>query len=286
VDWQVTPMPPLPDVALQGVGIYRIGGEVAVQQRMRLDLISDAGSPPQHFDSGTVAGGGNFPLIDISVVFQESLCIQTVIDVHAEPSVLIASANPPAQNPYLPGVHPFRDVLQTGTFPAPLGIGNCQTPPEGPVDYCPITVSFTAPTALTPADITIACSYTGNPPGATPCPTVTIVTGSGSGPYSISLSDRIPPGGCTTLTFANGPVLRYEYLPGDVNMDGIVNTQDLLALVQALNNGSANLPGNLARYDLTRGGAVNTQDLLKLVMLLNGVNTTQVWNGVALVACQ
>jgi hypothetical protein len=34
---------------------------------------------------------------------------------------------------------------------------------------------------------------------------------------------------------------------GDTNLDGSVNTQDLLALVQGLNDGTANQPGNRAR---------------------------------------
>ncbi len=79
--------------------------------------------------------------------------------------------------------------------------------------------------------------------------------------------------------------LRYEFLPGDVNMNGTTNTQDLLALVQGLNGGMANLPENLARYDMNRSGIVNTQDLLRLVQLLNGINSTRPWNGFSLVPC-
>jgi hypothetical protein len=289
VDWQVTPMPPLPDVALHGVGTYRVGGEVAVQHQMQLDLTDAPGSAPQHFDSGWVAGGGNFPLIDITISFQESVCIETVIEVHAAPSVLIASANPPAQNPYVPGVHPFRDVLQTGGGATlQQGIGSCQTPNEGGVSYCNVVLTFTAPITLTLAEVTLTCSYTGDPPGSTPCPTVSAVNGSGGGPYTISLSGVIPPGGCATLTFGNAApdqALRYESLPGDVSMDALSNTSDLLALVQGLQSGAANQPANLARYDINRTGAVNTTDLLRLVQLLNGVNTTRAWNGAALVPC-
>jgi hypothetical protein len=201
----------------------------------------------------------------------------------------IAYANPPFDNPYLPEQQPFRDVLQTGTGSAlQQGIGSCLTPSEGAVSYCTISVGFTAPTPLCVSDVSVACSYTGTPDGPTPCPTVTAVNGSGAGPYAIALSGPIPPGGCTTITFANaatGQVLRYEYLPGDVNMDAAVSTQDLLALVQAASAGVANLPPNLPRYDVDRSGMVNTTDLLRLVQLLNSVHTTQVWNGAALVPC-
>jgi hypothetical protein len=79
--------------------------------------------------------------------------------------------------------------------------------------------------------------------------------------------------------------LRYEYLPGDVGMDGFANTSDLLALVQGLQSSVANLSANLARYDVNRSGIVNTADLLRLVQLLNGVNTTRIWNGAAIVPC-
>ncbi|HEY3242770.1 MAG TPA: dockerin type I domain-containing protein [Phycisphaerae bacterium] len=82
-----------------------------------------------------------------------------------------------------------------------------------------------------------------------------------------------------------GQKLQYQSLPGDVNLDGTSNTVDLLALVTALNNGSANLSDNLARYNIDRMGGVNTQDLLRLVQLLNGVNTTQVFNGATVAPC-
>jgi hypothetical protein len=109
------------------------------------------------------------------------------------------------------------------------------------------------------------------------------------GPYTIALSGAIPPGGCTDLTFgsaAPGAHLRYEFLPGDANMDNTSNTLDLLAIVQALNDGTANQPANKARYDMDRTRFVNTTDLLRLVQLLNGVNTTRVWNGATLVPCE
>jgi probable HAF family extracellular repeat protein len=203
---------------------------------------------------------------------------------------MIVSANPPLDNPYIAGQQPFRDVLQTGLSSAlAQGIGSCLTPSEGAVNYCTISVSFSNATMLSTGDVGVLCSYTGTAPGSTPCPIVTSVLGSGTGPYTISLSGPIPPGGCTRFTFANaapGQVLKYEYLPGDVNMDGAGNTSDLLALVQGLNSGTANLPANLPRYDTDRNTVVNTTDLLRLVQLLNGVNTTRAWNGVSIVPCQ
>jgi len=96
---------------------------------------------------------------------------------------------------------------------------------------------------------------------------------------------------CTTLTFAGttaGTKLQHQSQPGNVSMDAATNTQDLLALIMALNNGAANLPTNLARYNVNRStGAnpVNTQDLLRLIQLLNGTNTTQAFNGAGVADC-
>jgi hypothetical protein len=109
----------------------------------------------------------------------------------------------------------------------------------------------------------------------------------------LTLSGSIPPGECTTFTFAGtapDQKLQYQFLPGDVTLDGTSNTQDLLALVMAINSGAANMTSNLPRYNINRsseagGVVVNTQDLLRLVQLLNGVNTTQSFNGATVAPC-
>jgi hypothetical protein len=203
-------------------------------------------------------------------------------------AVNIASANPPtaAANPYAPGLA-FRDVLHTGTTSAlTAGIGGAGTQPQGGINYAPISVTFSGTPSPAPAPGNVSISCTGGI-----CPSVTSVSGSGAGPYTIGLSGVIPPLQCTTLTFAGtspGQKLQYQFLPGDVNLGGTSNTQDLLGLIQALNNGAANQPANLARYNINRStGAspVNTQDLLRLVQLLNGVNTTQVFNGATVAPC-
>ncbi|HEY3244636.1 MAG TPA: matrixin family metalloprotease [Phycisphaerae bacterium] len=203
------------------------------------------------------------------------------------PGATIVSANPPTTNPYLAG-QPFRDVLQTGSDTnLTQGIGGAGTPAAGGITYSPIAVTFnsTPLVPLTPAGVIVACTG-GN------CPTATAVTGSGAGPYQITLSGPIPPTQCTTFTFAGtapGQKLQYQSLPGDTNLDYSANTQDLLALVQALNDGTANLPANLARYNINRSSEpsapVNTQDLLREVQLLNGANTTQAFNGASVALC-
>ncbi|HEY3243860.1 MAG TPA: hypothetical protein VGM03_10965 [Phycisphaerae bacterium] len=194
------------------------------------------------------------------------------------PGVIIA-ANPPTAggNPYEPS-QPFRDVLDTGTTAAlTRGIGAAGTPPQGPIQYAPILVTFGDLVTFGTSDVSIACTRT-------PCPTVVSVSSSGN-TSTINLSGAIPPLGCTTLTFWNAQRVQYRSHPANSSMDSASNTQDLLALVVALNNGSANLAGNLARYNVDRMHGVNTLDLLRLVQLLNGTNTTQVFSGATVDAC-
>jgi len=200
------------------------------------------------------------------------------------PGVTIVSANPPADNPWVDGMQPFRDPLRPSFGPTlTLGIGGIQTPPLGGIIYAPISVTFSAAPDPPPSidNVTVSCT-----PSSYVCPSVTNVTGSGAGPFEISLSNPIPPGECTTLTFAGtspGAKLQYEYLPGDVNLNGVTSTQDLLGLIQALNNGQAN--EQPARYNINRDGATNTQDLIGLLKILNGSLVVQSFNGVTVADC-
>jgi hypothetical protein len=263
-------------------------------------LISPAVQEAQHFGAH-VDISGTHVVVGLNTLMNWGGAAY-VFDVCQE--VSICSANPPRDNSQfvtapIPPPGPFRDVLQDvfclGQPPimVPQGIGGALTLPEGPVSYSPIHVTFNIPVVLTMSDVSINCSYY---TALRPCPSVSTVTQMGDAhEYTIRLGGPIPPGGCTSLTFNNinpagqAPVLKYEFLPGDVNMSGAsgdgVNTADLVALVHALQDGTANLPGNLARYDINRNGAVNTEDLLRLVQILNGVCSTRAWNGAVLVPC-
>ena len=71
---------------ITGSGRYRIGGEVAVQQQLTLDL-AVGGQPVQHFDSGVVIAGGPFPKIDVVISLHDmQACTDTVLHVQASPS--------------------------------------------------------------------------------------------------------------------------------------------------------------------------------------------------------
>ena len=71
-------------VTIQGSGTYRVGGEVAIQQELKLDLTVDGGRPLR-FDSGLVNGGGYFPRITIDIsLHQNTACHDTVMHVDAD----------------------------------------------------------------------------------------------------------------------------------------------------------------------------------------------------------
>ena len=88
VNWLVGPL--AEDAAssgfpVTGFGSYHVGGEVAVQHQMGLDLQVGT-EAPAFFDSGLVSGGSNFPRIDIEITNEANSCVSTVIDLHAKPS--------------------------------------------------------------------------------------------------------------------------------------------------------------------------------------------------------
>ena len=82
VNWTVTL--PSGEVKVTGAGTYKVGGEFAVQHQLELDLkVGD--NPVEHFDSGLVAGGGDFPRISISISIHGQYCFDTVIGIDAAP---------------------------------------------------------------------------------------------------------------------------------------------------------------------------------------------------------
>ncbi|MEZ5979663.1 MAG: hypothetical protein R3F34_15800 [Planctomycetota bacterium] len=67
-----------------GRGTYRVGGQLAVQQQLTLDLSFD-GQAPVHYDSGLVLGGAGFPSIDVGIDLGTTGCFNSWISVSASP---------------------------------------------------------------------------------------------------------------------------------------------------------------------------------------------------------
>jgi len=70
-----------------GTGTYKIGGEVALQQELSLDLQMDGGSV-EHFESGLVPDPVVFPDIEVSISTNRQFCFDTVFNVNASPMPL------------------------------------------------------------------------------------------------------------------------------------------------------------------------------------------------------
>jgi hypothetical protein len=67
-----------------GTGTYKIGGEFALTQELSLDL-KVADRDVQHYDSGLVPGGADFPAFDLTVSMNNMVCHDTVFHVAALP---------------------------------------------------------------------------------------------------------------------------------------------------------------------------------------------------------
>ncbi len=71
-------------VHITGSGTYQVGGEFASMHQLSLDL-KVGGETVQHFDSGLVVGGGDFPHIDITLSIHGQYCFDTVLHIDASP---------------------------------------------------------------------------------------------------------------------------------------------------------------------------------------------------------
>jgi hypothetical protein len=89
LNWQVPSTGPINGISIRGFGRYRVGGEVAVQHQLSLELwLSNTG--PTHFDSGFVMGGGQFPVIDIFASMHgmnPGACDDTILHVLGQPVI-------------------------------------------------------------------------------------------------------------------------------------------------------------------------------------------------------
>jgi hypothetical protein len=69
---------------VRGSGTYDVGGEVALLQRLTLDVTTD-GTLPQHFDSGLVPVHATFPVIDVEARLHVNVCYDSLFHVIASP---------------------------------------------------------------------------------------------------------------------------------------------------------------------------------------------------------
>ncbi len=83
VHWRAMSANTSDGIPISGVGLYWVGGEFAAQNRLSLEL-KVAGEEQQHYDSGMVVGGGQFPSIDV-VTRTHTNCVDTVLHVVASP---------------------------------------------------------------------------------------------------------------------------------------------------------------------------------------------------------
>jgi hypothetical protein len=73
---------------LTGAGTYRIGGEVALEQEMTLQLAFNGEQPPRVFDSGLgPVGSPGFPVIRVRLHVPNAVCWNTELEVRATPFV-------------------------------------------------------------------------------------------------------------------------------------------------------------------------------------------------------
>jgi hypothetical protein len=72
------------ELHVTGSGTYRIGGQLARQHELSLDL-QVGGDPVQHFDSGLVTPPTPFPSIDARISINGEYCFDTVFGLHARP---------------------------------------------------------------------------------------------------------------------------------------------------------------------------------------------------------
>lgn len=94
---------------ITGQGTYKLGGEVALTQQLTLDLSIDGGSS-EHFDSGLIAGGSEFPAISIPSVSNGASCYQVSIDIKASPQQndsIIANLDNPINGQNVSGILPI-----------------------------------------------------------------------------------------------------------------------------------------------------------------------------------
>ncbi len=123
-------------------------------------------------------------------------------------------------------------------------------------------------------------------------PTVTLVSGSGAGPYTLRFSPRLPLGAWTQVTAINvvdvngNPLSNTEnkvvvaLLPMDLTQNGAVLGDDINRWL-AINDGTFSPAPLTPQYflDQKRNGVILGEDIARAIQLINGIGTFRVWSG-------
>src|SRR5262245_24811372 len=104
VHWKVDS--PAGPVAITGAGSYRLGGEVALEEQLTLDL-SFGNGPVQRFDSGLRSVGAPFPEIRTRLALHgDTACFDSLLTVDAKPSQPLAVESTPGRLALAVGPNP------------------------------------------------------------------------------------------------------------------------------------------------------------------------------------
>ena len=118
------------DIPITGWGVYRIGGELALQQRLILKLrVGD--EEAQVFDSGLVMAEGEFPNLDITISINGQQGFDTVIDVRAIPFPRPRPTTPTPCGPSGLTCDPTQQICVSKTPVGPAVTYSCEPIPAG-----------------------------------------------------------------------------------------------------------------------------------------------------------
>jgi len=136
----------------------------------------------------------------------------------------------------------------------------------------------------------LACWRLCHSAGAAWISEVTSVVPDGAGRFTLGLSQPLPPGATTKLTYAaSGGEVNAGILvshPGNVNGDGEANAADIETMINCCLNQLCSATQNPQetpyRCDIDHSGVVTPADLLREIDVLNGADEFDVWLGTAL----
>lgn len=121
---------------------------------------------------------------------------------------------------------------------------------------------------------------------------VSLVSGSGAGPYVLQFAPRIPLGAWTKIAAINvfnsagAPISTQDNkivlgnLPMDIDQNGIVSGADINRWLQIFNDLFDPAPlSKVQLLDQKRDGAIYNNDITRALQLINGIGTFQGWSG-------